>query len=118
MDEVVPLAIEMKAIGFHPGQPVRLLQHGSVQWQEGDVGVATGFGQHGFMGRHILIALPETVRKGHDVLIHWRQTDHQHLRLRFHLVEQLPHAEAIGLKVQLLASIRPTHPCGVVQSDG
>ena len=25
MDEVVPLAIEMKAIGFHPGQPVRLL---------------------------------------------------------------------------------------------
>ena len=117
MDEVVPLAVEMQAIGFHPAQPVGFFSHGPMQWEERDAGIATGFSQHRFVGLHVQIAVPEAVGKGHDVLIHGCEANHQDLGQRFHFTEQLSHAESIGLGGQLLAAIRPAHPCRVVQSD-
>ena len=70
------------------------------------------------MPLHILIAVPEAIGEGHDVFIHGRQADHQNLGEPLHFTEQLPHAESIGLAAQLLATVRSSHPCRVVQSHG
>ena len=43
-DPGMAVTVEVDSIGFHPAQPFRLVLHGAMQAQKGDVRLATGFG--------------------------------------------------------------------------
>ena len=88
-----------------------------MQRQERHIHLETGFLDLGFVHGHILVAVPETVRKGHGLFIHRGQSQHEHRCPRLDRTKQLLKSKAKRLGIQGLAAIGATDPRRVVETD-